>query len=66
MPVVTANGLRHHVVDEGRGPLVLLLHGFPETSHAWRHQVARARRGGLSRGRARRARLRRRPTLRPT
>ncbi len=39
MPFVSANGLRHHVVDEGRGPLVLLLHGFPETSHAWRHQV---------------------------
>jgi pimeloyl-ACP methyl ester carboxylesterase len=40
MPFVTANGLRHHVVDEGRGPLVLLLHGFPESSHAWRHQVS--------------------------
>src|ERR1700683_5236755 len=39
MPFVAAHGLRHHVVDEGRGPLVLLLHGFPETSHAWRHQV---------------------------
>jgi pimeloyl-ACP methyl ester carboxylesterase len=36
---VTANGLRHFVVDEGRGPMVLLLHGFPESSHAWRHQV---------------------------
>src|SRR5207245_600561 len=24
---------------EGEGPLVLLLHGFPETSHAWRKQV---------------------------
>jgi pimeloyl-ACP methyl ester carboxylesterase len=39
MPIVSANGLKHHVVDEGRGPLVLLLHGFPESSHAWRHQV---------------------------
>lgn len=39
MPFVTANGLRHFVVDEGRGPMVLLLHGFPETSRSWRHQV---------------------------
>jgi pimeloyl-ACP methyl ester carboxylesterase len=39
MPIVSANGLKHFVVDEGRGPLVLLLHGFPESSHAWRHQV---------------------------
>lgn len=41
MPVfeVDAHGIRHRVVDEGRGPMVLLLHGFPETSHAWRHQV---------------------------
>lgn len=28
------------VVDRGRGPAVLLCHGFPETAHAWRHQVA--------------------------
>ena len=28
-----------HVVDEGRGPAVLLLHGFPDSSHVWRHQI---------------------------
>jgi pimeloyl-ACP methyl ester carboxylesterase len=39
VPTVRAHGLAHHVVDEGKGPLVLLLHGFPESSHAWRHQV---------------------------
>lgn len=27
------------VLDKGAGPLVLLCHGFPETKHAWRHQV---------------------------
>ena len=27
-------------LDAGSGPLVLLLHGFPETKYAWRHQVA--------------------------
>jgi pimeloyl-ACP methyl ester carboxylesterase len=37
---VTANGIRHHVVEQGRGPLVLLVHGFPEGWHSWRHQLA--------------------------
>lgn len=27
------------VVHGGRGPLVLLLHGFPEHAHSWRHQA---------------------------
>jgi pimeloyl-ACP methyl ester carboxylesterase len=36
---VTVNGVRLHCVVEGQGPLVLLLHGFPETSHAWRKQI---------------------------
>lgn len=26
-------------VEAGEGPLVLLLHGFPEMSAAWRHQL---------------------------
>jgi pimeloyl-ACP methyl ester carboxylesterase len=32
---VQANGLRFECLDEGRGPLVLLLHGFPDTAHTW-------------------------------
>ncbi len=38
---LTANGLRFHVVAAGPadGPLLLLLHGFPEFSYAWRHQL---------------------------
>jgi pimeloyl-ACP methyl ester carboxylesterase len=36
---VSVNGVRLHCVVEGEGPLVLLLHGFPETSHAWRKQI---------------------------
>jgi haloacetate dehalogenase len=34
-----ANGIRQHYLDAGDGPAVVLLHGFPETSFAWRHQI---------------------------
>ncbi|MGW3246394.1 alpha/beta fold hydrolase [Streptomyces sp. NPDC001070] len=37
---VEANGIRLHIAEEGRGPLVLLLHGFPECWYSWRHQFA--------------------------
>jgi pimeloyl-ACP methyl ester carboxylesterase len=37
--VVEANGQQLHVVSAGEGPLVLLLHGFPETWYSWRHQL---------------------------
>lgn len=30
-----ANGLRFAYLEEGEGPLVLLLHGFPDTPHTW-------------------------------
>lgn len=38
---VTAGGLRFHVAESGPadGPLVLLLHGFPEFWWSWRHQL---------------------------
>jgi pimeloyl-ACP methyl ester carboxylesterase len=36
---VAANGGRFHVAEAGTGPLVLLLHGFPEFWWAWRHQL---------------------------
>ncbi|HEX8631675.1 MAG TPA: alpha/beta hydrolase [Catenuloplanes sp.] len=32
---VDANGSRFHIVEAGTGPLVLLLHGFPEFWWAW-------------------------------
>ncbi|MBE1537851.1 alpha/beta fold hydrolase [Actinomadura algeriensis] len=32
-------GLRMHVAEAGEGPLVLLLHGFPECWYSWRHQL---------------------------
>jgi len=37
--VAIGDGLTLHVAEQGQGPAVLLCHGFPETSHAWRHQL---------------------------
>src|SRR5215467_7279306 len=37
---VTANGTRFHIAEAGEGPLVLLLHGFPQFWWAWRRQLA--------------------------
>jgi pimeloyl-ACP methyl ester carboxylesterase len=37
--LVDAGGVRIHVVEEGEGPLVLLVHGFPESWYSWRHQL---------------------------
>ncbi|MFE6745132.1 alpha/beta fold hydrolase [Kitasatospora purpeofusca] len=37
---VEVNGVRLHVAEQGEGPLVLLLHGFPESWYSWRHQFA--------------------------
>ena len=34
-----ANGIRIHYVREGDGPLVLLLHGWPSYSYAWRKVI---------------------------
>lgn len=36
---VRANGIALHAVEAGAGPLILLLHGFPEFWWTWRHQL---------------------------
>ncbi len=36
---INLNGIRMHYVEAGEGPPVILLHGFPETWFAWRHQI---------------------------
>jgi pimeloyl-ACP methyl ester carboxylesterase len=36
---VSANGSRFHIAEAGSGPLVVLLHGFPEFWGAWQHQL---------------------------
>jgi pimeloyl-ACP methyl ester carboxylesterase len=28
-----------HIAESGKGPLVILCHGFPELWYAWRHQL---------------------------
>jgi pimeloyl-ACP methyl ester carboxylesterase len=33
------NGVELHYVEAGRGPLVVLLHGFPEFWYSWRKQI---------------------------
>src|SRR5262249_39689677 len=33
------NGIRMHYVEAGSGPLVLMLHGFPESWYSWRRQL---------------------------
>lgn len=36
---VRVNGVRLHYVEAGEGPLVVLLHGFPEFWWGWRRQI---------------------------
>lgn len=36
---IITNGIRMHYVTEGTGPLIVLLHGFPEFWYSWRHQI---------------------------
>jgi hypothetical protein len=37
---MNGDGIELAVADEGDGPPVLLLHGFPDSGRLWRHQVA--------------------------
>jgi pimeloyl-ACP methyl ester carboxylesterase len=44
---VSANGTRFHVAENGDGPLVLLLHGFPEFWWTWRQQLTSLSQAGF-------------------
>jgi pimeloyl-ACP methyl ester carboxylesterase len=37
--MIETNGIRLRTVVEGKGPLVILLHGFPQCWYLWRHQI---------------------------
>jgi pimeloyl-ACP methyl ester carboxylesterase len=36
---IETNGVRLRVALAGQGPLVVLIHGFPESWYSWRHQI---------------------------
>ncbi len=36
---VETNGIKMHYVEAGKGPMVILCHGFPESWYSWRHQI---------------------------
>jgi pimeloyl-ACP methyl ester carboxylesterase len=36
---IISNGIRLHYVTQGEGPLILMLHGFPEFWYSWRRQI---------------------------
>lgn len=35
---IATNGIELNIAEQGAGPLILLLHGFPESWYSWRHQ----------------------------
>jgi pimeloyl-ACP methyl ester carboxylesterase len=37
--MLNCRGTRIHAVEDGEGPLVVLVHGFPESWYSWRHQI---------------------------
>jgi pimeloyl-ACP methyl ester carboxylesterase len=37
--VIETNGIQMRVAEAGAGPLVLLVHGWPESWYSWRHQI---------------------------
>jgi pimeloyl-ACP methyl ester carboxylesterase len=52
MPEVThrmieTNGIRLHVAEQGKGPLIILCHGFPECWYSWRHQLPALAKAGF-------------------
>jgi pimeloyl-ACP methyl ester carboxylesterase len=44
---VQANGIRFHLIEQGRGPLVVLLHGFPHVTVGWRKTMAGLAKAGF-------------------
>jgi pimeloyl-ACP methyl ester carboxylesterase len=44
---IDVNGLAFPVIDTGHGTPTLLLHGFPDSRHLWRHQIPALTAAGL-------------------
>ena len=36
---IASNGIELNIAEQGEGPLVLMVHGFPESWYSWRHQI---------------------------
>lgn len=36
---IETNGISMHIAEAGEGPLVVMIHGFPEMWYSWRHQL---------------------------
>lgn len=36
---IESNGIRMRIAEMGKGPLVVLVHGWPESWYSWRHQL---------------------------
>ncbi|HEX4984551.1 MAG TPA: alpha/beta hydrolase [Burkholderiales bacterium] len=43
---IATNGVRLRCVVEGDGPLLLMIHGWPESWYSWRHQIGPLRDAG--------------------
>jgi pimeloyl-ACP methyl ester carboxylesterase len=39
LQIIETNGIRLRVALAGKGPLVMLVHGWPESWYSWRHQI---------------------------
>jgi pimeloyl-ACP methyl ester carboxylesterase len=39
LQIIDTNGIRLRAAVAGQGPLVILIHGFPESWYSWRHQI---------------------------
>ena len=57
--VLDANGIKIRAAVEGEGPLVVMVHGCPESWYSWRHQIPVIAAAGIYSGSDRGERLRR-------
>ena len=39
LQMIDAGAVRLRVAIQGTGPLIVLIHGFPESWYSWRHQI---------------------------
>jgi pimeloyl-ACP methyl ester carboxylesterase len=45
---IETNGIKLRAAIEGQGPLIVLVHGFPESWYSWRHQLAPLAKAGFT------------------